>query len=155
MAVHFDISELDKFTRRISNTKAFKKRVENAFYNSLNVISIRAKKVHKWKNRTGLLQGSIFQEVSGLVGSVFVPTDRVPYAEWIYNGSGIFGKHKTEIVPRQAKALSFRIGGNQFFATSVKGVKGEPWIENAYDDKKNQFFREFQDELVEEFNEDF
>ena len=150
-----DFREVNELADKFANTAEIKKRTENAFYNSLNVISEHAKKNHKFKSRSFLLENSITQRVKGLFGEVFVPLDRVPYAEWIYDGSGLFGKHKTEIVPVNAGALSFKIAGEQFFAKSVKGIHGEPFIENSYKSQKGKFTKEFESELSEELEEFF
>jgi HK97 gp10 family phage protein len=50
-----------------------------------------------------------------------------PYAEYVHEGTGIHGKHKTPIVPKKKKALKTPYG----IKKSVKGQEPNPFIERA------------------------
>ncbi len=148
--IEIDVSELEKVVENLSDTKRVTKGIENALFNASGIIAIDAKKNHEFKSRSGLAENSIFREVHDLTADIFVSDDRVPYIDWLYNGSGIYGKHKTEIVPKNAKVLAFKIGGAQFFAPSVKGYKGDAFIDKAYDRREDEFLKVFGDEVAEE-----
>ena len=53
------------------------------------------------------------------------------YALYVALGTGIYGMHRTPIVPKQAKALRFEIDGKVFFRKSVKGQRPNPYHERA------------------------
>lgn len=47
----------------------------------------------------------------------------LPYARWLQEGTGIYGKQGTPIVPINAKVLAFKINGKMYFARSIKGTQ--------------------------------
>ena len=81
---------------------------------------------------TGRLRSSIGTTVTTLNGlpAARVGTD-VEYARQIHDGTGIYGPHRTPVVPRRGKYLVFNIGGQTVFARSVRGVKGRPFLTDA------------------------
>jgi hypothetical protein len=75
--------------------------------------------------RTSNLYNSITSYVTGLTGVIKATA---PYAEYVHEGTGIYGPKKHRIVPREAKALRFEIGGKVLYRRSVKGMKGVPFF---------------------------
>lgn len=50
-----------------------------------------------------------------------------PYAEFVHNGTGLYGQHKTKIVPKKGKALKTPFG----YRKSVDGQKAQPYLKDA------------------------
>lgn len=85
--------------------------------------------------KTGRLQGSLAYEVSELGNGTVsgkVGTN-VKYGKWVEFGTGLYGPHKTVIVPTQAKALSWRVAGKRVFAKYVKGMRARPFMMPAFE----------------------
>lgn len=57
----------------------------------------------------------------------------IPY--WLSRGTGIYGPHRQRITPRTAKVLRWqdRATGRVIYARSVKGIRGNRWLERAGD----------------------
>jgi HK97 gp10 family phage protein len=64
--------------------------------------------------------------------AVITPVAR--YALYVHQGTGIYGPHKTRIVPTTKKALAFQIGGKWIIRRSVKGQKPNPFMKRAFDE---------------------
>jgi hypothetical protein len=54
----------------------------------------------------------------------------IKYAKWVNDGTGIYGSGKP-ITPKRAKYLRFEIGGRVIYAKSVKGQKGQKYVEKT------------------------
>jgi len=54
-----------------------------------------------------------------------------PYAEWVHDGTGLYGPHKTKIVPTTKKALFWP--GARHPVRSTKGMRGNPFVRKAKD----------------------
>jgi hypothetical protein len=54
-------------------------------------------------------------------------TARAPYAPHVHYGTGIYGKYKTPVRPKEAKALRTPWGWRK----TVKGQKPNPYLDNA------------------------
>jgi hypothetical protein len=50
---------------------------------------------------------------------------------WVNNGTGLYGPHSHRIVPRHSKFLKFEIDGEIIFARSVRGQKGQFFLERG------------------------
>lgn len=57
--------------------------------------------------------------------------DGPEYALFVALGTGIYGEHKTPIVPKRAQFLRFVIGGKVIYTKSVKGQKPNPYHERG------------------------
>ena len=86
-----DLRELENFTNALSSPQ-IDDALNNAFFNSLDdTIAESARKDHAFTNRTGLTEKSIYTEIDGNLGSVFVPVVAesakvaVPYVEYLVN----------------------------------------------------------------------
>ena len=56
----------------------------------------------------------------------------VRYAKWVNDGTGIYGSGRP-ITPKRAKYLRFTIGGSVIYAKSVRGQKGQKYVEKTVD----------------------
>lgn len=54
----------------------------------------------------------------------------VKYAKWVNDGTGIYGSGRP-ITPKRAKFLRFEWRGSLIFARSVRGQKGQKYVEEA------------------------
>lgn len=50
---------------------------------------------------------------------------------WVNNGTGIFGPEKRPILPINASVLRFKVGRRIIFAKSVRGQRGQRFIERS------------------------
>lgn len=55
-----------------------------------------------------------------------------PYAGYVHEGTGLYGPHKTKIVPKDKKALFWP--GASHPVRSTRGMKGRPWVRKANDE---------------------
>lgn len=65
----------------------------------------------------------------------------VQYAAWVNDGTGIYGSGKP-ITPKRSRALVFQIRGKTIFARSVKGQRGQKYVEKSIqqtEHRKNEF----------------
>ena len=53
------------------------------------------------------------------------------YLPWVNDGTGIYGPRHTPIVPRRARVLHFHWKGKEWFLKSVKGQKGQKFVERS------------------------
>lgn len=76
------------------------------------------------------IQSTMPQQVGNLVVS-YVYTD-VRYGAYVHAGTGIYGPHRTPIVPVTSPVLVFQPrGGPVVFARSVRGVRPRPFLTDA------------------------
>ena len=52
-----------------------------------------------------------------------------PYAGYVHEGTGLYGPHKTKIVPKSKQALFWP--GAAHPVRAVRGMKGRPWVRRA------------------------
>ena len=83
---------------------------------------------------TGNMKNSILINLIYRGAQVVSGVEYLPYQN---DGTGIYGKYRTPIVPKQKKALVFTIAGKTFVRKSVKGVKGKHFVEDAFDKFKD------------------
>ncbi|MDR2905000.1 MAG: HK97 gp10 family phage protein [Helicobacteraceae bacterium] len=86
--------------------------------------------------KSGLLRRSITMDTSN-INNLEVKigvTTSAPYAEYVHEGTGIHGKHKTPIVPKKKKALKTPYG----YRKSVKGQKPNKFLERAAEKVLNE-----------------
>lgn len=62
----------------------------------------------------------------------------VKYSEWVNSGTGLYGPYKHRIVPVKAKLLVFKLNGQKIFAKSVKGQKGQRFVEKSIDNTEDK-----------------
>jgi HK97 gp10 family phage protein len=79
--------------------------------------------------KSGHLRKNITMDTSKLASfQVTIGTKTtVPYAEYVHEGTGVYGKHKTPIVPKKKKALKTPYG----IKKNVKGQEPNPFLDRA------------------------
>lgn len=145
-----DASELKELIATLKDKDLIKRASENALYNATSSLTSYTKKNHKFKTRTAVLENSTTFKVNGLSSSIFIDLKRAPYGLFIYEGT-----KDHEVTPKNTKALSWASGGNRFFSKGhkVKGIKAEPYILNAYEKRKKQFYKQFQKDLTKDLQD--
>lgn len=89
--------------------------------------AVQAKAAPHVPVRTSNLANSGTTEVNA-DGSEGVLRYTAPYAEWVHQGTGLFGPRKQKIVPKKAKAL--RIPGVGY-RKSAKGMQPRPFLDQG------------------------
>jgi hypothetical protein len=102
-----------------------------ALQSAATIMSTQAKT--KVPRATGNLGRNIKTEIKpdGSEARVYNELDYAVYQE---EGTGIYGKHKTPVVPKRAKYLRFKSKSGQIiYAKSVRGVKGVWFMKQGYE----------------------
>lgn len=106
-------------------------------------IAEKAKEDHSWTGSNGV----IFKDRSGSLRDSYSIVENddhysiknsSKHSEYLFYGTGIYGKHKTEVIPVKAKYLRFVLNGEIVFRRSVKGIKGFDWISGAYEKNRSE-----------------
>ncbi len=64
-----------------------------------------------------------------------------PYSRYVHEGTGLYGPHRTKIVPKTAKALYWP--GARHPVRAVKGMEGQPFLTDAAEEADlNKLFAE-------------
>lgn len=137
--------------------------IKAALRSSCMLIRDYAKTHHNYRDHSGKLTQGIKYEVyhgtrsknkDNWYGSVgYIRNDARPeYAKWQLYGTGQYGVHKTDVVPRRAPFLHFMginppFTGRWFRLKSARGIKGEDYIKNAYVKNKAKIDAIFEDAL--------
>lgn len=142
--------ELRELIAKLKDGNLVKRVAENSLYNATASLTSYAKKNHKFKTRTAVLENATIFDVKGLTSTIFINEKRAPYGPFIYEGT-----RDHEIVPKDAQALSWVQGNARFFSKGhkVKGIKAEPYILNAYNKRKRQFIKQFRNDMTEELQD--
>lgn len=79
---------------------------------------------------TGRLRASINFSIAGGDAQSLVCRvgTNVEYAYWVETGTGLYGPHRTPVVPTHASHLVFTVGGRKVFVQSVKGQEAHPFL---------------------------
>lgn len=81
---------------------------------------------------TGQLRASVSVQMRGYHG---LPAVRVgsnlKHARWVHDGTGIWGPLKKFIIPKTKKVLRWRGANGFIFAKRSRGMKANPFLENA------------------------
>jgi hypothetical protein len=94
--------------------------------NIVTEVEARARKYAPVKTSNLANSGTSDVNADGTVGTVsFV----APYSEYVHEGTGLYGPHKTKIVPKDKKALFWPGAGHPVRA--VKGMEGNPFLLKA------------------------
>jgi len=94
-------------------------------------------KVNSPKRSGALSRSWVESQVGALQHKV---ATSIKYARWVNDGTGIYGSGKP-ITPKRAKYLRFTIGGRVIFARSVRGQKGQKYVEKTVSQTKVQAAR--------------
>lgn len=79
-------------------------------------------------------------------------TPTANYAEFVHNGTGIFGEKGQMIRPKKAKAMVFQGKGGLVFTKKTKGQPANPFVErtrNKTKDDIQKIFSEAQQEIID------
>ncbi len=74
-----------------------------------------------------------------------------PYGIGVNFGTGIYGPRKQRIRPNTAKALRFVVGGRVVFARSVKGQRGQHFVEKGMKNAKRDIPRIIMGAIMNEY----
>lgn len=59
----------------------------------------------------------------------------VAYAQFVHEGTGIYGPNRTRITPKKGRFLVWKDKNNNLvFAKSTSGIPGRPFLKQAFDD---------------------
>jgi hypothetical protein len=78
----------------------------------------------------GFVYGSTFSRANYSVAIELNPG--VAHSKWVHNGTGLYGPHKTPIVPRRAPFLVFHYRGRKWIKRSVRGQRPQPFLDQAF-----------------------
>ena len=90
--------------------------------------AVEAAAVEEAPKARGNLADSIRKYIEGQRAVI---SPKASYAFFVHEGTGIYGPHKSKIVPKSKKALAFQIGGKTIIRRSVKGQKPNPFMARA------------------------
>lgn len=124
-----------------NETKSFINRKINGLYGLAGHFGKKlesdAKSTASWTDRTGATRAAIHGGADKTDnGSTIYVAHGSKVGMYHEMGTGIYGPFKRPITPKNAKKLKFKIGGKLIFASSVKGIKANPVLENTA--KRNQ-----------------
>lgn len=115
---------LDSFIRTLKGDVRGAKRA--GMTNVVTMIEAVARKDAPVKTSNLANSGSSRVEKGGSEGVV---TFSAPYAKYVHEGTGLYGPHKTKIVPARKRALFWP--GAAHPVRSVSGVEGRPFLRDA------------------------
>lgn len=97
--------------------------------NIVTEVESRARKYAPVKTSNLANSGTSDVNADGSVGTIsFI----APYAKYVHEGTGLYGPHKTKIVPKAKKALYWPGAAHPIRA--VKGMKANPFLLKAAQD---------------------
>lgn len=103
--------------------------IENLLFRVASEVATAAKDIAP--KDTGNLQTDIkvkhidYGDLSAEIGNSKI----TPYAEFVHNGTGLYGEHHTRIVPKNGKALKTPFG----YRKSVAGQKAQPYLSDGFE----------------------
>ncbi|MFA5183297.1 MAG: hypothetical protein WC405_18440 [Syntrophales bacterium] len=125
MKIHFKITpDMDKLTRNLEGNVDGARRA--GMTNVVTTIEATARKDAPVKRSNLANSGTSKIEDDGSKGTI---TFTAPYAGHVHEGTGLYGPHRTKIVPKSKKALFWR--GAAHPVKSVRGMVGKPFLKNA------------------------
>ena len=136
--VRINVKEMVRFSKKLGDTKLLERIYNNAFEDMLDELAALSKNNHEFESRTFLLENSIFVEVQGKKGSVFVPPEIVSYAGAIYDGYEPF--EMEEIFGKKLETPVLH-----------PGYKGDPFILNSWYKFKDMLTKEFLTTFIDQY----
>lgn len=120
--------EID-FSEKGLSVEDFSKKAEKINKRGLDLVSHQLLRnlIQKSPVDTGLLRGW-FQTGGGTEIKIESPA---AYVGFVNEGTGIYGPTGTPITPKKGEVLKFQYGGQTVFAKSVKGQKGQKFVEKS------------------------
>ena len=144
--------------------------LKSCLHDSCEIIKDRARREHRFTSRTERLERAIRYSVlprakEGRIGRVYIDTKLAPHGKWVLEGTGIYGIKHSRIFPRRAKALHWfskkgyinpwynrrkfkpPLEPTEWVLGSIRGMKGENFLQNAYEKSMGQVNDIFADGL--------
>lgn len=157
MGVNVEIS----FDGRLAKSDVrgtFDRANKQALAESLQKIQEAAKAAVQFRSKSHKLSASIKTTIhSPTDGEVYLDEDVAPHAPFVHDGTGVFGDshHSIVIVPENGKALHWKQGGREFFASRVvsDGQPGDPFLYDAaarVEEQVERIFDKAVDKALEE-----
>ncbi|GKV54241.1 hypothetical protein NCCP2222_01880 [Sporosarcina sp. NCCP-2222] len=97
-------------------------------------LEAQAKRDASWKDRTGNTRRAIHGggEKTSKGAMAFLAHGSM-VGTYLEEGTGLYGPHRSPIVPKNANALRFTMGGRVIFAKQTKGMPAQPIIRPTAD----------------------
>ena len=124
--LRLDDSDMKKLPARLA------KKAERAVHKTALMIEARAVLNAPHKTTNLINSATTDFRPAGLDSVAFVKFT-AKYALYVHEGTGIYGPKGKRIQPVRAKALMFFIDGQPVFRKSVKGMKGRPFLKQAFE----------------------
>jgi len=121
---HKFFPDLDRLAAKLTGDVRSAKRA--GMINIVTSVEARAKKEAPVKTSNLANSGTSDVNADASIGTV---TFGAPYARYVHEGTGLYGPHKTKIVPKSKKFLFWPGAAHPIRA--VKGIKGNPFLLNA------------------------
>lgn len=120
----------DKDLKKLPGVLA--RKAERAVHRTALMIEARAV-LNAPKRTTNLINSATTDFRPAGLDSVAYVKFTAKYALYVHEGTGIYGPKGKRIRPVRAKALMFMIDGQPVFRKSVKGMKGRPFLKQAFE----------------------
>lgn len=140
-----------------SNVKLAAEQVNNGLSRGVNRITAEITKTSQEKApyKTGTLRRSIHAEVGSIgsfTGKVIQDTGVAKYGPMVHFGTGLYGPEKREIIikPVNKKALFWKGAAHPVKSVKVKGMKPQPFMKEAFDEKKKDVPEIVREEIMRE-----
>lgn len=95
--------------------------------------------------------GGTWVAKAGVRESPRFPDPKRDPAYWVYEGTGLFGPHRTEILPRSGNFMVFKSKGRWVFTDVVKGQEPQRLWVSAAQDRANAVVANELAKLAEDF----
>ena len=146
-----DLSEVEQWFKSKAN-RTYTKQKQNLLQRLTTQVLRVAKSAENTPADTSALRSSIKSEIIN-ENKARVYTN-IPYASFVEKGTGIYGDHKSPIVPKSKPFLVFKSKklGRIIRAKSVRGMKGRHFMQNAYNKvrEKAEGLKEAATEIINE-----
>lgn len=142
--------------------------LKSCLHDSCEIIRNRARREHKFTNRTERLVRAIRFSVlprakEGRIGRVYIDTKMAPHGKWILEGTGLYGPKRHWIFPQRKKALHWfskkgfsnpawnrfkpPLARTEWVVGRIRGMHGEDFLKNAYENSEKEVNEIFADGL--------
>ncbi len=144
--ISITIKNLAEFQKTISAyPEKSARNFNDAIKKSLLIIQRAATTRGRMPRDTGALASGWELNVGTLRG---ILKNKMQYAIFVHEGTGIFGPFKRPIVPKTKPFLAWQKDGIWHFAKSVRGMKARPFLQQAVTEKEEEVNKIFNEALV-------
>jgi 3D (Asp-Asp-Asp) domain-containing protein len=152
-----DLTELQDLVNKLQDQSLLKRVASNSLHNMVEAQASFTVKNTKFKNSKGVTLAAIDTSVTGLTGEVFIEQRKVPYINYINDGTGIYGPKKKVIViePKNKLALSWASGDSRFFSNghTSNGQRPNPFMLDAYKKNEKKLFKDYEEDMVDQLQD--